>query len=272
MKGACYTLLFFFWGAFAICNIRGQITLPSTGHGTIMGESSVANPNSFSAFNAIGALDFTEKNGVAISAKNYYLIEGLNSFTGTGHFKTDFATIGGSILRYGDAAYSESSGGLAVGKLITENFSVGVKGTYVSLQAEFTETVSTLYPEIGLFYRLSPYLYAAAQVRNPFGQKLDAPHEENLSSLITAGLHYNPNKRIELNLQIDNDSAAGFSAGSGIQYNLISRFNVLAGFRTDPTLISAGFGLNLQGFDATLGGSYNPDLGYSPNANFEYAF
>ena len=249
-----------------------QTVYETAGNNLSMAGTGVANVNAFSPINNAGTLAFLENTCVGLSAKNHYLIEDLNQYVGTAALPTSFGVFGVSVYYFGDDAFNESQIGLAYSRKLAENTSMGVKLNYFATEAAFADKASMLYPEIGLYYKLTEHLDIGTKAANLFSQKLDTPFENQLHPFISIGANYHPADELTLTIQADERIDDGFSARLGVQYRAMKQLAVMAGFSTHPATMTAGLNLHLSGLDVSIGAAYHTELGTSPHSSLSYDF
>ena len=247
----------------------GQTNPFAVGSAQTIAESATAQTNSFAVFNNPAALDSA---AVGISAKQFYLVEGLQQFSIAGSKQFSFAKLGVGLSYFGDEFYNESLATVAVSKSIAEDIHIGASIQYLTTQAQFAEQATVFLPQLGLQYKVNPSFTVGTSIRNPLSQDYPAPFEQNLSAHFSVGGQYSIAQQITTLFQADILENNGFSAALGVDYQALKRFSFQFGGRLHPGYISAGISFKLPDFDSTIGSQYQQSLGFSPNIALEKQF
>lgn len=241
------------------------------GSSMMKAEISVVSTDSFSIYNNPATLS-SDSIFVGLSAKQYYLIEGLNEFTGAASFPSAIGSIGAGINYYGDEFYNESSITVGISRKLTNSVSAGVSLLFVNHYAEFAENANTIFPHFGLKANISEEFTLAAAVLNPFSQDLPKTFDQQLESRFSIGGNYHPNKEFQTSFQLDLLENQGMSTGLGFSYKFLNRFEMLLGGRLNPGFLSAGFGIHLSKLNVSVGSQFHNELGVSPLFTAESRF
>lgn len=254
----------------AIYNISSaQNSHFSVGSSLTMAETGTAEQNSFSVFNNPATLDSAT---IGISAKQFYLLDGLNAFTVSGSKEMNFATIGAGLHYFGDELYNETVATLALSKSLTKNIQIGASVNYFSAQAVYANQAATAFPQLGISYQLNESFTLASSIRNPLSQDLNDPFQQQLQSHISFGGRYMISENTITNFQADLLENDGFSSAIAVDYQAFENFAFQLGGRLHPGLLTAGVTLTLTDFNTTIGSQYQDMLGFSPVIAMEKGF
>lgn len=241
------------------------------GSAKIGAETGTANQDAFSIFNNPATMD-QKQIKVGVSAKRYYLIDGLNEFNLSGSLPSKFGTIGAGLQYFGDQLYNEKIATIGLSRQLSEKISAGASLLYVNNTAQYAESASTFLPQLGISAELSDEFRLGAMMRNPFSQDLKEPFNQNIQAFVSFGGHYQPNEEITTTLQADLLESNGMSGGLAFKYKPLEKFAFTLGGRLNPGYITAGVTLSLSKAKVDIGSQYQQNLGFSPTFTAQTEF
>lgn len=182
-------------------------------------------------------------------------------------------TLGIDLTTFGFSAYRENRIGLTYATSLLDKVSIGVKLNYASLAIANYGSQSSLYVDIGVNSQISPQLSLGFTATNVNRAKLGQdPATEDLPSVVTAGLAYQPSDRVILVADVQKDVDHPLSIRGGIEYYLNDYVIARVGVRNEPVSWQAGFGLVKDDMQIDFAFGYTDRLGYSPHISVSYAF
>lgn len=235
-----------------------------------LGYTTQTHIDAFSVFNNQAQLGRLEDLSIGLYAQNHFLIADINLFGLALALPTSSGTFGLGIQRYGNADLAQSRLKLAYGRSLLENLDIGAEFEVGSLQIDEYGSRYTFTFGLALAYDLTESLRLGARVYNPLRIQLTDDDLDRLSSLLTAGLVYQPSERIAVHLEFEKNLDFDLAMRTGLDYQIADRFALRVGYAANPTLVTAGFGLALGSLNIDIAGSWRPALGYTPQLGLLY--
>jgi len=251
--------------------LQSQVVPQGFGFSSFSGENGVATTDAFALWNN-PAIIGKDSIRVGLAAENVFGEEGLFHFTGSSQIPTSFGNIGLGIHRFGDELANETTASIGIGKALDDGFNLGVSLLYTNAFAQFAESRSTFYPQLGLSYDYNEKLKFGFTARNPFSQDLQEPFVQNLQAFYAFGFNYQASKDFSTSLQADILELDGIGAGLGLNYDVLEQLSLSLGGKTNPGYVTAGLALKFGSIKAGVGGKQQSPLGFSPQAAFQTAF
>ncbi|MFN2458781.1 MAG: hypothetical protein ABR502_11320 [Chitinophagaceae bacterium] len=177
--------------------------------------------------------------------------------TSTGNFGLKAGYFGGSD-------YNESQLGLAYGRRLGSKIDIGVQFNYYNFRISGYGNTSSINFEAGTIIHLTEQLHAGIHTYNPTGSKLGKNDEEQLPSVHTAGIGYEPSESFLVSVEVQKTENENIAINAGVQYILQEKLLARGGFTSGNSSYYLGFGVFLKEFrlDATV--SIHPQLGLTP--------
>lgn len=182
-------------------------------------------------------------------------------------------TAGLSFSSFGFDAYRESRLGLTYATNVLDIFSIGAQLNYASVNIANYGSAAAFYVDIGVNTALSEELsigFSAANVNR--AKILTETGEEDIPTLFTAGLAYQPSEKVLIVADVQKDVDHEVSFRGGVEYALIPILKARIGMSNQPLTWNAGFGLALKNFDLDFAFGYHEQLRYSPHISLHYRF
>ncbi|MEM6767443.1 MAG: hypothetical protein AAF655_21060 [Bacteroidota bacterium] len=182
--------------------------------------------------------------------------------------------VGLEASSFGFSAYRESRAALSYGISFLNNFSIGAKVNYATLDISEQGSTEAIYVDVGVNTALSDELslgFAAynvnqAQIETATGFKEDIP------TVFSAGLAFTPNEKVLLVADLQKDIDHPISFRGGIEYAFASVLMARVGVSNEPLTASGGVGVNHNGLNLDFAVSYQKELGYTPHVSLSYTF
>lgn len=184
---------------------------------------------------------------------------------------TTSGTFGLSLSYFGYSAYHEQKIGLAYGKSLGENFSVGLQIDYLSVNIgnDYGHANAITF-ELGIEAKLSEDLQIASHIYNPFMVKMGKVNPEATPAIFKLAAAYKIETDILILAEYEQSVYAHGIFKFGMEYHVIEQIFVRGGLATNPNLFSFGLGFNFNGFTVDVGSSYHQTLGFSPKFGLHY--
>lgn len=253
-------------------SLFGQGVLSNLGNGKAAGLNGIN-----TAFDDVYALSgnqagiaWVENFGGFAFAEQRFLLEELAGLTAGIVLPTKAGNFGATLGYLGFERFSEQKVGLAYGRKLLRNLSVGGQLDLFNQQTGNFGNFSTLTFEFGLQMAVNERLTIGAHTLNPIQATLD--NGEGLTSNFRLGLAYDPIKSASIYAEAEQDIESTVPVfRGGLAYRPIERLEVRIGVRSKPSGFSFGAGYRLKsGFGLDLAAVYHEVLGFTPSAGFVY--
>ncbi len=187
--------------------------------------------------------------------------------------KNNKGTFGLSFRNFGYQLYSESKLGVAFGRALSDQLSIGVQLNYHQIRiADVYGNRSVVTAEAGIQYKLANKLTIGAHVFNPNRSKLTDLDADRLPAVIRLGIRYEFSENLFLAIESEKDTYNPAVFRAGLEYRIAEILYLRAGFNTNPLANSFGFGLLLKRLRVDFAGNFHPVLGFTPQTSLTYQF
>jgi len=170
---------------------------------------------------------------------------------------------------YGFDAYNEQRIGIAYGRKLSKNISIGAQ--LFSWNTKITEygNKNLLSFELGGQARINHEVSLGVKVINPV--RISVLEDEYLPTLMSFGLQYQPGDNILIQAEAEKDVLLPLRIRIGIEYALIDALDVRIGVATNETQLSFGFGYQLKKhWQLDFAAAYHQYLGFTPGIGLVY--
>lgn len=182
-------------------------------------------------------------------------------------------TAGISVSTFGFDAYTESVIGLTYATTVLDIFSIGARLNYGNVSILNYGSTSALYIDAGVNTALSETFSIGFTASNVNRAKIiTETGEEDIPTLITAGLAYQPSEQVLIVADIQKDVDHPVSFRGGVEYAIIPAVKARVGMSNRPLAWSAGIGLVVKNLDVDFAFGYHEQLRYSPHLSLQYRF
>ncbi len=238
-----------------------------------MGGISVTQNGLWSVYNNQAGLAGIERTTLGVHFANRYLLGSLSDQIIGLAVPTKFGVIGGSFYHFGNANYNEIKAGLAYARSFGERFSFGLQLDFwrFSLAQEYGSKSAITF-EAGILAKLSNEITLGAQVYNPVRTKISDYADERIPLEYSLGISYAISSNFTAAAEVSKQEDFGARAHFGMEYLFGKGFYARAGFITNPSEYTFGFGLMLKKLQIDFGTGIHSTLGYSPSVSLIYTF
>lgn len=187
---------------------------------------------------------------------------------------SNMGTFALNINYFGYNLYNESAFGLAYGKKLSENTSVGIGINYHQISiSEPKGNAGTLTAELGVQTQLSSKLTSAFHLYNPTRSSINAEStEEKLPSIVKFGLNYKVSEKINLLTEIEKDFDNDAILKFGFDYTVVEDLYIRGGIHSNSFEYAFGVGYKFSTFNIDIASRYQQDLGFTPSVSMFYSF
>lgn len=171
-----------------------------------------------------------------------------------------FGTLGLGFKTYGSSLYRETNGILSFGKSYMGKFFYGANINYYNLSIQGYGSASTFGVDLGAMAYITQYLRWGFFGKNITGTKIGAAAEK-LAQVYKTGFNFHPVTDLNLSLEAEKDVRYPLSIKGGFEYSVLDNIDLRAGISTEPSIFTAGFGLNYNLFQLDYAIYNHSDLG-----------
>lgn len=238
-----------------------------------MGGISVTQKGLWSVYNNQAGLASVRTTTVGVHFANRYLLGGLSDQVIGLAVPVKFGTLGASFYHFGNANYNELKAGLAYARSFGEHFSFGLQLDYwrFSLAEDYGNKTAVTF-EAGIQAMLTDDLCLGAQVYNPIRAKISEYADERIPLEYRLGLSYAISSNFTAAAEVSKEEYFGARAHAGIEYLFGKGLYARAGFISNPSEYTFGFGLKLSKLQIDFATGIHSTLGYSPSVSMFYSF
>lgn len=164
---------------------------------------------------------------------------------------------------FGFDAYRETRVGLAYGRQLTDNFSIGAEFAGFATATEGYASTFDITFGLGAQLRIIPELSVGARVFSP--ARTERLPDEYLPQLIALGVTYQPTDQLLINTEIHLDTNHPARFRSGLEYLPAEQLSIRLGVATEASEVSFGLGYKvLEKLDLSAGAVWHEVLGVWP--------
>ena len=208
------------------------------------------------------------------SFQNRFLINELSSRSLLFIFPVQSSVFGVSVSQFGENPFRQEKIGLTYARPITPKLNFGVRYNYYRLfLPEDNRSAGSSGIELGIQYLLSRQLILGIHILNPYETGIATmsgtyryPGRLNLGVLIHLSDSFS------FSSELENDMKRQLILRTGMEYTILEKLFLRAGFSGKPYELSGGMGFQVKKLIIDLASSYNQDLGNSPSVSFQYQF
>ncbi|MEM9258368.1 MAG: hypothetical protein AAGA62_01910 [Bacteroidota bacterium] len=184
-------------------------------------------------------------------------------------YGTGFGGFGLQLGSFGFDRYRETRIGLAYGRQLSENFTIGAEFTGFATNTEGYASTFDVTFGLGMQLRLLPELSLGARIFSPL--RTERLPEEYLPQLLAIGVSYQPSDQITLNVEVHQDAEFPTRFRAGLEYLPAEQLSVRLGVATEMAELSFGLGYEiLEGLDLSAGAVWHEVLGVWPGVGLSW--
>jgi hypothetical protein len=206
---------------------------------------------------------------VGLYGERRFLLASLNSYALAAALPTRLGNFGIQLNYSGFKNFNENKIGVAYAKSLGDKLDVGVQFNYYGYRVPGYSGASAIYAEAGAIVHFTEKLNGGIHIYNPVGGKLGSPatnsgSEEKLASAYKFGVGYDASANFFISSEIIKEEDKPVNVIAGVQYHFAQQFFARAGFSSESSTLFVGAGIGLKYLRLDVGGSYHPQLGFSP--------
>ena len=227
--------------------------------------------DAFSFSGNLGTLGKEQVFAAGLYSEKRFFLKELTSCTAVVTIPTASGNFGWTGSYLGSALFNQSAMGLAYGRELGSNVSLGVQFTYSSQQAVGYGKAAALAADAGALIQLSPQLNAGIQVQNLAANNFGKEGDEKLAPVFTAGLGYDVSEKVFIGAEAEKTEDLPFTINAGLHYRVAEKLNVRTGVSTATSVYYLGFGVHLKNLRIDVTVSVHPYLGTTPGLLLLYS-
>lgn len=259
IKGLLFLLICFTF------SVSAQNSYLSSGgaRGVALGGASLSNSDAAATYSNSAMLGYLQGSSAQVMAEQRFALSDIRLLAASGVWAMEDSGLGLSVAYFGNEGYNEQRIGLAYGRRLLENFSLGVEVFW--LNTSIAEYGSKGAPSFSINFAtdLSKELKLGAQIYNPL--RTEIIEGEPIPSILKLGLCYSPNEKVQLLAEASKDIDYPIRSHWGLEYEPLDNIFIRAGVATQPTEFSFGTGLLLQKkIMLDISARYHQYLGFTP--------
>jgi hypothetical protein len=182
-------------------------------------------------------------------------------------------TIGIAADRFGYSLYNESTISAAYAMRFGEKLRASVQFDYLSVRlGENYGSAGTLVAEVGLQAAITDELWIGAHVYNPGQATLGGPYDEQVPTLLRAGMGYTFSSKLLMTMEAEKDIDRRERFRAGVEYHPNEVLYLRTGISTGDTQGHFGAGFKWDRLDIDMAVVLRAELGISPIVGINYRF
>ena len=223
----------------------------------------------FALLNNPGGIGGLKETSALASFKNNYGVSGLNSMAAGALSSLPIGTAGITVFRFGDDIYNEQ-----IASLVYANkfgiASLGIRANYVQYTQEGLGSQGNMTIDFGGTASITEVIGFGAYIRNINQAQLKDSREQNLPTLLYAGLSIKPTNKILLAIETEKDLDNDAVFKAGLEYKFLDKFFARTGIKTDDFTNHFGIGFISQKLGIDYAMTWHQTLGLSHELSLAY--
>ena len=186
-----------------------------------------------------------------------------------------YGVISGTFTRLGfKNLYTESKYGLGYSRMFGKVVSAGMQFNYLNtfIGDNTYGSRGTFAIEAGIIAEFIKDLKVGVHVYNPTRSKTAQYNNERVPTIMKLGFQYTFSKNVFATAEVEKDIANKPIVKVGAEYRIVKEVYLRGGLSTNPSLNSAGFGIELANFNLDFAAAFHPQMGVSPQIGLRYRF
>jgi len=270
MKRKYSVFLLLFYYSFTFSQIPHVVPSPVS-----IANTSVADTDSWTAFNNPAMLGYFEKTSISATFENRYLLSELSTRSVQVGFSTKNLNIGGSFSYFGYSLYHEILVGIDFARNFSDKFVMGIGFDYYTAYFEASnEYHGALLGRVGVSIQLNSDFVLGFSTFNPFQNNIQTDFvTKRIPSVFSLGTAYSFSSDFIWRTQIDKELSSNYRFATGFEYRMQDFIRVkVGGYYLENFIPCLGFGLKFNDYSADVNCELNPILGVTTMISLRYNF
>jgi len=208
------------------------------------------------------------------SFQNRFLVSELSTRSGILVFPVQSSVFALSFSQFGKNPFRQDMLGLSYARQIFPRFNFGLQFNYYRLfLSEDNRSRGAVGFELGMQYLFPNRLTLGVHVLNPYQTGITTVSGiYQFPSRINWGANFLLSDSFSISSELEHDFEQHLMVRTGMEYTILDKFFVRAGFSGKPYQLSAGIGFQVKKLSFDIASSYHQYLGDSPSLSFQYQF
>ncbi|MCX6158774.1 MAG: conjugal transfer protein TraF [Ignavibacteriota bacterium] len=173
-----------------------------------------------------------------------------------------FGTVGAAFKTYGFDLYRENNFIVSYGNSYKKKIYYGANINLYNLHIENYNNATAFGLDIGAMVYLAKFLQWGFFGKNITGTKI-GESKEKIAQVYRSGFTFQPEDKIRVIGEIEKDVKYPISVRGGLEYSVIDFLDLRFGVGSQPSIFSAGIGLNYNLFSFDYAFTKSEDLGFT---------
>lgn len=205
-----------------------------------------------------------------VYSERKFMLNELNLFSTTFALPTKSGNFAVQLLHSGNSAFSETQGGIAYGRKLSDYIDVGVQFNYYTMQIAGYGRTAAINFEGGAILHFTDQLHGGIHVYNPTSSRIGKDGEERIPSTYSLGLGYDASDDFFVTTSIEKTEDEDLNVVASMQYKFADRFFARGGVVSATSVFFFGVGIKLERFRLDATASVHPQLGVTPGLMLVY--
>lgn len=250
---------------------RGSVNVfPNGARSEGMGRTALVLADVWANYHNQAALAEIDSLTIGINYENRFMMDDMGIGAVVAALPILTGTAGLNVAWLGTEGYSENRFGLAFGKKLLKNFSLGAQINYHLLCFSGYPNLNILTGEVGILTEPLNNLLLGIHLFNP--SRAEFSKDDKLPLKLRLGIGYKFQNRLIVLAEMEEESDYKSRLKFGLEYKISQSFKVRAGLTTVPVLLSIGAGWRVKRLNMDVAFTRHEQLGYSPVLSLGYQF
>ena len=171
---------------------------------------------------------------------------------------------------FGSTEYKETSLGLAYGRKLMDNLSIGAQFNYYSVNIQGYGNSSSVNFEAGFLFQITPQFHLGIHSYNPTGSNLGKEGTDKLPAIHTLGMGYETSDKFTISGEIQKQENEPININAGLLYSISEQLFARVGMSTATSTYYIGAGVMMKSIRLDVTSSIHPQLGITPGLMLIY--
>lgn len=173
-----------------------------------------------------------------------------------------FGTIGAAFKTYGFELYRENNFIVSYGNSYKKKIFYGANLNVYNLHIQNYNNATAFGIDIGAMAYIAKFLQWGFLGKNITGTKI-GESKEKIAQVYRSGFTFQPEDKLRFIAEIEKDVKYPLSVRGGLEYSVIDFLDLRFGVGSQPTIFSAGVGINYDIFSFDYSFTKSEDLGFT---------
>jgi hypothetical protein len=254
--------------------VRSQDFFSSGARNQSLAGASVGLAGCWSVYGNQAGLAQISRTEIGGSFQSRFLVSELSTRSGILVFPVQSSVFALSSSQFGKNPFRQEMLGLSYARQIFPGFNFGLQFNYYRLfLSEDNRNAGAGGFELGVQYLFPDRLTLGIHVLNPYQTGITTGTGiYRFPSRLNWGASFLLSDSFSISSELEHDFEHHVIVRTGMEYTILEKFFVRAGFSGKPYQLSAGIGFQAKKLSIDIASSYHQYLGDSPSLSFQYQF